>query len=414
MEIPSHGAVAPALGYYYQAIYALKLLLESEEPDAYVSIETLDDVYFSDGSKKELHQLKHTVAEDAKITIKSDNLWRTLKVWCDYLSKNDPGGGYFVLSTVAEIGAKDTLQELLTFGSNREQFEKDLLEEAERVIEARKTTDLENVEKKLQEAKDKPLPYDKKYKGCLAFKSLTPSKRKLLLQRIRLNPGQFSMTEANEMVSSYIRKTTQPQNIGPLSEFILAWWDREAVRSLTNERQENIFLSELQEFISRKNAELFDDGFTDDALQISLPPITNPHPVHAKQLEIIDASDVQKKRSFTTEMKARIQREIWINKSLPSAKKLKNYDERLVEEWSYKFEETTVKKDSLSDDEIKEYGRKLLDWTHNEAHQQVASISHQYNNPDLVRGSYQMLSTKRSVGWHCNFLTLIPDATENE
>lgn len=48
-----------------------------------------------------------------------------------------------------------------------------------------------------------------------------------------------------------------------------------------------------------------------------------------------------------------------------------------------------------------------MDWTHNEAHQQVGKISKSYDNPDLIRGSYQMLSSGKKVGWHCDFQTLL-------
>ena len=52
-----HSAVAPALGYYYQAYYALVILFDSQDDDAFVSIESWDDVYFEDGDQKVLHHL---------------------------------------------------------------------------------------------------------------------------------------------------------------------------------------------------------------------------------------------------------------------------------------------------------------------------------------------------------------------
>ncbi|MDH3349299.1 MAG: hypothetical protein OEM02_14515 [Desulfobulbaceae bacterium] len=47
-----HSAVGPALGYYYQAYYALITLFNSKDDDAFVSIESWDDVYFEEEDKK--------------------------------------------------------------------------------------------------------------------------------------------------------------------------------------------------------------------------------------------------------------------------------------------------------------------------------------------------------------------------
>jgi hypothetical protein len=39
-----HSAVGPALGYYYQALFALMILLDEEQDDAVIGIEVGDDV----------------------------------------------------------------------------------------------------------------------------------------------------------------------------------------------------------------------------------------------------------------------------------------------------------------------------------------------------------------------------------
>ena len=109
----SHSAVGPALGYYYQAVFALISLFDSQNDNAFVSIETFDDVYHEDGVTKNLIQLKHKTT-DTKISIKDDDLWRTIKVWCDFIQTNDPQDGIFTLSTLASIDVNDSLNVLKT------------------------------------------------------------------------------------------------------------------------------------------------------------------------------------------------------------------------------------------------------------------------------------------------------------
>ncbi|MBB2148973.1 ABC-three component system protein [Pedobacter gandavensis] len=412
MSTVSHQAVGPALGYYYQAIYAFVTLFDSKNPGAYVSIETFDDVFLSDGSKKELHQLKHSVSEDTIISIKSDDLWRTLKVWCDYLSTNNASDGIFTLSTVATLDSGSELKVLLNNSSSRAKLETELIAEAKRVMDKRNDVSTENVSKLSRGEKEADLPFAKKYKGCQAFLALSSQQRKTLLKNIRMKTESFTVAKATDEVLKRIRPTTDTKIQQSLAERILEWWDRQAVQSLTGERHQCMYQSELQEFISRKGAELYNDGFTDDLSDLEIPPIVSPHPVQKKQLELIEASKTQVKRSYQTEIRARIQREKWIGDNLPAAKKLEKYDESLIQEWSYKFGEIVDKKNSCSEDQIKEEGRLLLDWTHNEAHQQVSKISKSYDNPDLIRGSYQMLSSGKKVGWHCDFQTLLNTDTD--
>lgn len=402
----SHSAIGPALGYYYQAIFALISLFDSQNDNAFVSIETFDDVYHEDGATKILHQLKHKTTSGSKISIKDDDLWKTLKVWCDFIQSSDPQDGIFTLSTVASIDVKDSLNALKTKSEDRNSLETELLNEAKRVINERENAKKENIDLLSKGQKEKKLPYETKYKGCEAFYYLTDPKRKSLLKNIKINTDIFSISEAQTEVIKRIRKITKPSNHVVLAESIISWWDREAVRSLTRERKECIFLSELQEFISKKNAELYNDGFTDDIDDIEIPPPDFTHPIHIKQLEIINASETQKRRSFKTEVKARIQRDIWMKNNFAAISKLKKYDDSLIEEWSYRFDEID---DAIHEEDKQSEGRTLLDWSHNEANNQVKSISQNYSNPDLIRGSYQILSKDKRIGWHRDYKSLISE-----
>lgn len=405
MAQSDHGARGPALGYYYQAIYALIQLFSSKSNSAYVSIETLDDVFHEDGVTKNLIQLKHSIQEGTKISVKSVQLWKTIKVWCDYLSTNEVNDGDFTLSTVASIDDSSSLQLLKENGNNREKLISDLNDEAERVLEERKNIELENRKRLSRKEKPQKLPYSDKFKGCEAFLALGNSNQKSFVNKITLVTDSFTIEEANKKVIEFIRITTLTDYHENLAEKIIAWWDREAVKSLTRERTECIYYTELQEFIARKNAELFEDGFTNDLQDMELPEITSINPIQVQQLEIIEATRAQKRRSYDTEMKARIQRDIWMNRGISLIKKLEKYDSKLITEWSYLFEEM---KDKCNDELIKKIkGKELLDWSHKEAHNQVESISKNYSNNDLIRGSYQILSSRKKVGWHCDFDKLV-------
>ena len=87
--MPNHQASEQMLGYLYQVRYALYLLLRNREPECQMSIEKFDDVAFSnDDTPIQLIQLKHHVQHQGSLTDASTDLWRTLKVWLDIVTKS--------------------------------------------------------------------------------------------------------------------------------------------------------------------------------------------------------------------------------------------------------------------------------------------------------------------------------------
>ncbi len=404
-----HSAVGSALGYYFQAIYALLLMLKSADDAAFVSVESWDDVYLADGCQKELHQLKHSIDASTKIGLKSRELWKTIKVWADYCAINNPTSGKFVLATVADVDPDSSLAVLSDDDASRDVLKHELTIEAERVINARR--------KALAEGKHpKDFPYQDRYKGCEAFLGLSASAQSALLKNTLHRKGVFQIREAVDSVASAIRKTT-PENLRlPLAKRIIAWWDREVVESLTGERRRCIYAEELKDYIASKTAELYTDGLSDDMTEIDFPSPMTPHPILEKQLTIIDATETQMKRSVRTEMRARIQRGKWLDDDLATASKLRKFDARLVEEWADRFEaiRETLNKNEASEETKKEKGRALLDWSHLNAPQEVPPIKHSWDEKDLVRGSYQLLSIMKSVGWHAEYDSLIESIEDEE
>ena len=99
-----HQASEQMVGYLYQVRYALALLLDDDNSDSQISIEKFDDVAFVDGNTPiERIQLKHHVRKAGNLTDKSTDLWRTLKVWLDVVSKSPDiiEGTEFLIITTA-------------------------------------------------------------------------------------------------------------------------------------------------------------------------------------------------------------------------------------------------------------------------------------------------------------------------
>lgn len=110
-----------ALGYLYQARYALWLILDNRE-ELKLSLESLDDIAFEEdkGTPKELLQLKHHTNQ-ASLTNSSSDLWKTIRVWSTS-SKNKTislPDTLLTLITTAEA-PEDSVAALLRPGNDRD------------------------------------------------------------------------------------------------------------------------------------------------------------------------------------------------------------------------------------------------------------------------------------------------------
>lgn len=101
----SAAAGPQALGYLYQAQYALYALLTADGEESALILEGLDDVELQSATVTELQQLKHhlSTTRQAVLSNRSTDLWKTLRVWGDLLQKQqwDPLRTRLALITTA-------------------------------------------------------------------------------------------------------------------------------------------------------------------------------------------------------------------------------------------------------------------------------------------------------------------------
>ncbi|WP_322405517.1 ABC-three component system protein [Massilia luteola] len=394
----SHSAVGPALGYYYQAVYALRLLLLQDVPDACISIESWDDVVLEKGTARQLYQLKHTIDLSKTIGIKSASVWRTLTVWLDYASAQDSTNTCYFLATVATLQSGSPLECLRDPNADRKDLRAALDAEATKVVAAR-------AKAKLEHKPEHKWPYSDRWKDCERYLQATPQERDALLKRAALLPKSFSIHTAKEEIAKILARSVPSRILEELAKQLLAWWDREVLESLTHERESSLHVDEVRAFITKRAAELFDNGFFEDT-ESCRATISPSAPGITAQLDFIQASTSQRTRSTEMEMRARAQRSAWMQADVTKLDALRKYDVSLVEEWSYRFD---AKCDECSGAELKvkeKHGRDLLDWTHLSAPNEVRRIDENYYNPDLVRGTYIYLSGEGAVGWHPDYATL--------
>lgn len=396
----SHSAQATVLGFYYQTLYALLLLLEQRTDDAAVSVERLDDVELNTDGQTLLAQLKHSIqSSPPEISIKSDALWKTIKAWIDVLPQLSLSEARFQLVAVGELAAGSALRQFQQDEPDLELLRNALVAEAQCVIDAREQA----------KADGEPVPYEKRAKGCEAFLALTDADRDIFLTRIGITSGSMTVGEVEPEIASKL-DFILPEHRDAVAGRLVAWWDREILYSLCGKRERMIFREELQAQISLLISEIVQDKLLPDFEDVGPPEDYQPDGMLTKQIVLVKGLPTDIKVAIREEWRARSQRSKWINDRLDMATKIDKYDKILEEHWSDSHELMAQQCDGADDKQQCAEGLKILRWSHQTAHTQIAPFADGWNAPYYVRGSYQVLAINLKIGWHPQYQALLGDS----
>lgn len=185
----AHAAEAAALGFYYQALFALVALVANEADSAAVVVERLDDVEFKVDGNTMLYQLKHSISETPPpVTLGSRALWKTIKIWVDVLPELTLSETTLCLVAVGSVPDGSPLTALLEENSDRTELRKVMQQEAQRVVD----------ERAIARHAGKKLPHEDRVAGCEAFLALGISDQINLLRRIRVQHKVQLSTKSRE------------------------------------------------------------------------------------------------------------------------------------------------------------------------------------------------------------------------
>jgi len=389
----AHSAEAAALGFYYQALYALLVLFERNTDDSAVSVEQLDDVQLSANGQDLLFQLKHSISlAPSSLSIKSRGFWRTIKAWIDILGEVSLPETTLHLITVASIVTGDALESLLTESFDPTPIVAAMVEEAERVRAAR--------DQAKRDGKD--LPYSDRADGCEAFLGLSVHERANLCSRIRLVPGSPDITLIEQRIANGLVMLPAEQR-PVVAQKLVEWWNRELIYSLCGKRERIISRQEMQGRFSGIVGELERERLSVDFEAIEPPEDYQPDGMLTRQIKLVKGlrSDISK--AIREEWRAREQRSVWLEANAGNATKIGAYDKILVESWSDRH--STIKEECQAKDppSKEQAGLGLLRWSHNDAPTSIRPIDTGWNAPYYVRGSLQILAVNLKVGWHPDY-----------
>ncbi|OEC87660.1 MULTISPECIES: ABC-three component system protein [Methanobacterium] len=384
-------ANASYLGYMYQVRYALYNSLVKIKDRLYdefsISIETLDDVVFHQEFKPmEILQTKHHLREETRLTDRSKELWKSIRIWGEGIKNNTiPINSNFFLITTAEVPNNTIIKYLKSDDDLRDI--KEVLK-AFNEISSEKTNETN-------------LP------GYKAFRSLSESEKEKLLSNIFVIDSAPSILDLDKLLIQEIIPAANKKDWDSFLKRLEGWWIRRVCEHVLPEKKINISSSEILGQMSslrdqfKEDSLPIDDDEIEERLSWLVDDSSHDDRIFVKQLKMINVSNKRVFRAIKNYYRAYEQRSIWLEDGFLFPGELEKYEEKLMEEWEYIFEQQKDEMGEIaSEREKKKAARAIYSWVETKA---SCYIRPECTEPYVIRGTYQKLADDLHVGWHPEF-----------
>lgn len=377
-----------ALGYIYQARFALLRLLQLPEEIA-VLIEKDDDLDFVDNNgSKSLASLKHK-ATGERLTDLSTDFWKSIRIWLDRYNrdKRSQSNLRFFIFTTNEVSSDSFLESFLS-DSDKKDLDSIL-------------TDAENVLSKTISKTITPIKEE--------FNQLGEEEKKDFLSRIVIFDQSPRVEDIPDIIIENHMRTVRREFRKPVYERLEGWWNDLVINLLSGKRTTEIFGYEVSDKLSS-----ITDQYKTDNLPIDfrgkkpegdVGPENDPR-LFVAQLREVGIKSERIQNAIYDYYRAFEQRSFWARENVLLEGEVDEYEERLVEEWSRYRDVVFEELDSDSaEDTMKKAGRELYKWA--ELNTDHLRIRERVSEPYVVRGNFHILANNRpepKVYWHPKFL----------
>lgn len=389
--LSTFSAKEPALGYYYQIIRGLVLLLvENRMASPCLSFECLDDIAIEDEGNVTLYQAKLHI-KPVQLTDRSTDFWKTIRVWSEGIKNGcfNPSVTIFTLITTASIPEGSFLN---LFFSDKDEDRKKIIATMESI--ATETTNKEN----------KP--------GYDAFSALTEEQKQTLIGNIRITDSNVSIDDTMEQLK-YRLELSAP--IGALDSFIdsvLGWWFRSSVDMLQAGTKQTISKAAVNNYIQACRDQIRADALPDEFFEkIEIDDAAleeSKDKTFVKQLTLVDATKREKKTAISDYKRAYGQRSKWLRDGRVAQSEYDSFDANLQGEWQSRFDMMLDDTEGQGEEERKTAGHMFYRENYVAPQYQLPLFR---NNASgyITKGSYQILSNDKTIGWHPDYKDLLSD-----
>lgn len=381
-----HEASEQMLGYVYQIRYALYMILSAQDDKSQICIEKFDDISIGSSEIPEIMaQLKHHTTVKGDLSDAGADLWRTLKVWIDYIEidyKLLEKTKFLIITT--SMATPNSIAWYLRLDDNRN----------ENLANIRLHEIAENSTNKAQKAY-----YE-------AFLKLSNEHIDKLLSKIVILDLEVNVEDVEQKIREEIRYSCLPKYENAVFERIEGWWLKQSIQALLSEEPVFTNQSQVRTKLVSLGQEYTEDNLPIDIEEIediSIESLSEQDKVFFEQLKLINMRSARMQFAIRDYYKAYKQRSNWIRDELIYVNELDAYEKRLISEWEYSFAEMQ--------EFLEDYGDTITEKVKvsngNDLFKIVQGkdlrIRDKCSEPFVMRGSYHILSNQLKVGWHTDF-----------
>ncbi len=383
-------AKEPSLGYIYQIKYALLLLLQNSRnlENPILRIECLDDVDITDVNTTNLYQTKLHIKNKANLTDSSVDFWKTIRIWSQYISN----GTIDINQTVLNLITTENIPTTSILYKLKEKIINDV--------------ELLNIIEKLDEIAISSTN-DSTKKGREEYQKLSIENKRNLIERIRIFDNSVNISDIGAKIKKELIHSCYPNHLDAFLEILDGWWLNKAIKNLTGDI-DSIKSEELQIKISSIRDSFQADNLPNhfnEQLDISDEDVNNLKDKNLlKQLELISIGTNSRtvKRAISDFRRAFEQRSKWLRLQLLNPDEEEEYDKRLRDYWKNIFDLMSDEAEGKASEELVKLGKDFY-LTQFATNCPQIKIREKFNEDYLTRGSYQILSDEKKIGWHPNF-----------
>ncbi|MDO9044773.1 MAG: hypothetical protein Q7U35_05635 [Methanobacteriaceae archaeon] len=373
-------------GYLFQCKIALLLSLQKMKDGSKfdIVIEAEDDVVIKkDNQVIESSQIKHTSKDEADVGDYSTNLWKTIRIWCDGISK-----GYF---------SSETKFFLITTGVIPSDCAAHCLKENNRDI----FKVIDTLSKVSKTSKN-----ESNQKAYKLFNSMTYNEKQELFENVVIIDKNPIIEDIDVEICKEISNAAREHLLGSFRKRFVGWWLNRVFDHINDEND----LIKSQEI--RAKMDILRDQFSkynlpidNDILDFEVNESEFDDYIFVKQLKLVDMNNGIF-RAVKNYYRAFEHRSRWLQEGFVLPEELDRYEKQLIEEWEICFERIQDKiGDSKADEDKIKYGKALYRW----AETKFVPLRPNITEAFVTRGSYQILSNEKKIGWHPEFEKKLQD-----
>jgi len=400
-----------ALGFSFQDVYSLYLLLKDERSDLELWVEDLDDIHIIDKDNNvTLYQLKHKANN---LSDKSDDLWKTIGNWCKLLNNNTISvkNTQFKLVVIVKVSDKQIAHLLCKRHGNYNSVKacEELLKIAKEDIKTRKNQQ-KNSEKQAKDSHpdlfESPEKKQVKENDFELFDQLHYNISESLVNSIEVIDSTHNVTNLDSMIPLMLYGV-HSDNQKAVYQELMGWWQTEIRKHLSDKSVEPLIktilkdkIAEINEKYHKNNLPLDYDKQDLEKYKSSID-IKKDNRNFVQQLKKIINKKKRIERAILDFYLATNKRMEWATKKLLIDNEIENYEDSLIEYWERITEGLIDSEDfaldNAEDIEKRKFGLKVYTETEE---RNIPPIREKVIEKYIKMGSYHNLVEDNKVCWY--------------